>query len=285
MGSQIAWQTAFHGHHVTVYDPFEEALERSKSLHQEYAELFVEEGKGTQEEADAALERISYSSDMEAAFKDADLVCESIPEDLKIKKEFWGDVSEIVSEDTILTTNSSSLAPSDLVEVIKDPARFAAMHFFCVVWEKPLVEVMPHKTTSDATFDTIVDMVGKIGLSAIPLKVEHPGYVINSLIIPWVSAALKLHFFGVADYKMVDRVWMTHNMSPVVEGPFALVDTMGMNVVYHVIKNAAETDPDMATVAEKLKEQYLDKGKLGVSSGEGFYTYPNPEYLDENFLK
>lgn len=284
MGSQISWQTSFNGFRVTVYDPFEKGLETGKQLHQTYAETFVQQGRGTQEEVNAALKRISYTTNMKEAFLNADLVSESVPEDIKIKKEFWRDVSRIVREDTILTSNTSSLVPSDLVDVIKDPSRFVSMHFFSVVWEKPLGEVMPHKGTSQKTFNEVVDFVGEIGLSPIPIKVEYPGYVINALLIPWLFAALKLHFLDVADFKLVDKVWMTQNMDPVVLGPFAQADAMGLNVVYHVTKNAGELDTEMAIVAKGLKEQYLDKGKTGVNSGEGFYKYPNPEYKSPSFL-
>ncbi len=285
MGSQISWQTAFNGFDVTVYDPFEKGLEAGKGLHQTYAKAFVEEGRGTQEQVQAALKRISYSTNMENAFANADLVSESVPEDIKIKKEFWHDVSRIVRDDTILTTNTSSLLPSDLVDVIKDPSRYLAMHFFSIVWEKPLGEVMPHKGTDPKIFDIVVDHVGKMGLVQIPIKVEYPGYIINALLIPWLFAAFKLHFLGVADFKLVDKVWMTQNMNPEVAGPFGQADAMGLNVVYHVIKNAGETDPELAIVAKELKEQYLDQGKTGVNAGEGFYKYPNPAYIDPSFLK
>ncbi|MBP6057162.1 MAG: hypothetical protein KA524_01835 [Nitrosomonas sp.] len=284
MGSQISWQTAFNGFTVKVYDPFEKGLENGKQLHQNYAKKFVEEGRGTQEEVNAALGRIAYTTNIEEAFANADLISESVPEDVKIKKEFWHNVSRIAREDAILTSNSSSFVPSNWVDEIKGPDRFLAMHFFSIVWEKPLTEVMAHGGTNKESFNTVVDFVGKIGLSPVPINVEYPGYVINSLFIPWLFAALKLHFLDIVNYKMVDKVWMVQNMSKTVMGPFAQMDEAGLNVVYHVTKNAAATDPELAIVAEQLKEQYLDKGKTGVNSGEGFYKYPNPEFENPSFF-
>ncbi len=284
MGSQISWQTAFNGFTVEVYDPFEKGLENGKQLHQNYAKIFVEEGRGTQEEVNATLGRIAYTTNIEEAFANADLISESVPEDVKIKKEFWHNVSRIAREDAILTSNSSSFVPSNWMDEIKGPDRFLAMHFFSIVWEKPLTEVMAHGGTNKESFNTVVDFVGKIGLSPVPINVEYPGYVINSLLIPWLFAALKLHFLGIVNYKMVDKVWMVQNMSKTVMGPFAQMDETGLNVVYHVTKNAEATDPELAIVAEQLKEQYLDKGKTGVNSGEGFYKYPNPEFKNPSFF-
>ncbi len=119
----------------------------------------------------------------------------------------------------------------------------------------------------------------------IPFKKEQTGYVTKSLLIPWRKAALKLHFKGVADYKLVDKVWMVPNGGSQGKGPFGFMNEFGLNVCYHIAEDEAATDPEMAEVARRLKKEYLDQGILGMAAGEGFYKYSNPEYKNPDFLK
>jgi 3-hydroxyacyl-CoA dehydrogenase len=119
---------------------------------------------------------------------------------------------------------------------------------------------------------------------ALPLRKEQSGYITNSLIIPWVTAALKLWADDVADYQTIDKTWLIGVKSTFV--PFAFLDIAGLNTAYNITSAMAQAqaDPVLAQAARRLKEHYIDKGKLGVASGEGFYKYPNPAFLDKSFL-
>lgn len=135
LGSQIAWQTAFNGFNVIVYDAFEEGIEKSKNFHKVFSNLFLKERGATQDEIDASLARLSYTTDMVEAVKDADLVSESVPENIEIKKAFWSKMSKLAPEKTIFTTNSSTTVPSFYAKETGRPEKFCALHFANGIWD------------------------------------------------------------------------------------------------------------------------------------------------------
>jgi len=284
MGSQVAWQMAFHGKEVTVYDAIPAGLENGKELHGKYAEHFIGQRGATQDQIDDAFARLTYTSDLEEAVHDADLVSESVPESLAIKESFWRDASRHAPEQTVFTTNSSTLAPSSLVGFVDRPEKFLALHFAIGVWDSNIGEVMGHPGTDAQVFDDVLVFAEEIGLVPIPIRKEQSGYVINSLLVPWCTAALDLQVRGVSDFESIDRTWMITLQTGM--GPFGMMDRMGLGVVYHVAKLIGETTPntDALESARYLDENYIQKGHLGVASGQGFYQYPNPAYEQPGFI-
>ena len=129
LGSQIAWQTAFSGFNVIVYDAFEKGLENCKSFHKTYADLFLNQRGVTQKEIDETLKRLSYTTNLAEAVKDCDIISESIPENVDIKIKFYSDLAKVAPEKTIFTTNSSSTVPSMYAEATGRPAKFVGLHF------------------------------------------------------------------------------------------------------------------------------------------------------------
>jgi len=129
LGSHIAWQTAFMGFNVIVYDAFEKGLVTSKSFHNQFAELFETTRGASKEEIEQTLSRISYTTDLTAAVKDADLINESVPENVDIKKEFYQALAKVAPGKTIFTTNSSTTLPSDYAALTGHPKKFLALHF------------------------------------------------------------------------------------------------------------------------------------------------------------
>ena len=198
LGSQIAWQIAFHGFKVTVYDAFENGLEKCKAFLKEYAELFISKRGATKQEIDDTLNRLSYTTYLQEAVYDADLLSESIPEIIKLKKKFYTDLGNIAPEKTIFTTNTSSTIPSLYADASGRPGKLLALHFANGIW-----------------------------------------------------------------------------------------DAVGLSTVYHALDGLATTlnDPIQRKRADWLKENFVDKGKIGRSTGEGFYTYPNPRFEEPDFLK
>jgi 3-hydroxybutyryl-CoA dehydrogenase len=165
------------------------------------------------------------------------------------------------------------------------PEKFLALHFANPVWKANIAEIMGHQGTSKEVFDIVVDFARSIGLVPIPIYKEQPGYVLNSLLVPWLTAAETLYFDGVADFKSIDKTWMISTGSPI--GPFGIIDIIGMQTLYNVImlRYKQTGDESFLRRAKIIKEQYIDKGKLGIAAGEGFYKYPNPEYQRPDFLK
>ena len=285
LGSQIAWQTAFSGFNVTVFDAFEKGLEASKVYHQQYAELFLKTRGASQDEIDQTMARLSYTTDLARAVKDADIVSESIPEKLEIKQSFYQDLGKVAPEKTIFTTNSSTITPSEIVAAVDRPEKFLALHFANGIWDANVAEIMGHPGTDAVVFDQVVEFARTIGMVPVPIHKEHPGYVLNSLLIPLLSAAGTLYINGVADFDSIDKTWMISTGSKM--GPFGVMDIIGLQTIYDIEMLLGEkfSDKAMLARAEFYKNNFIDKGKIGVKSGEGFYKYPDPAYSDPGFLK
>jgi 3-hydroxyacyl-CoA dehydrogenase len=284
MGSQVAWQMAFHGKDVTVYDAIPAGLEKGKALHREYAEDFIRQRGATQDQVDATFARLSYTTDLATAVQDADLISESVPEAMSIKESFWHDASTHAPARTVFTTNTSTLPPSALAAFVDRPQNFLALHFAIGVWEANIGEVMCHPGTDTAVFERTLTFAEEIGLVPIPIRKEQSGYIINSLLVPWCTAALELLVRGVSDVESIDRTWMITLHTGI--GPFAMMDRMGIGVVHHVAQLIGETAPDSPALesARYLDEHLIQKGHLGVVSGEGFYRYPDPAYARPEFI-
>ena len=125
----------------------------------------------------------------------------------------------------------------------------------------------------------------RIGMLPLPLHKEQPGYILNSLLVPLIGAALDLYVNEVADVETIDKTWMVATGAPV--GPFGILDVVGVTTAYNINKIAAEKtqDANRIKVMKYLEENFINKNKLGVATGEGFYTYPNPAFQKKDFLK
>ena len=135
-----------------------------------------------------------------------------------------------------------------------------------------------------SVFDRLLMFAEEIGLVPIPIRKEQNGYIINSLIVPWCTAALDLLVRDVSDFQSIDRTWMIALQSDM--GPCGMMDRMGLGVVYHVAKVIGETTPNTQALeyARYIDEQFIQKGRLGVASGQGFYSYPNPAFAQPGFI-
>jgi 3-hydroxyacyl-CoA dehydrogenase len=285
LGSQIAFQTAFHGYAVMVYDISDDILEKSKTTFKKLGASYKADLNASQKQIDETMERLSFSSDLEKAVANVDLVIESVPEDPSIKKDFYKKLAAVAPEKTIFASNSSTMLPSQFAESTGRPAQFAALHFANEIWKHNTAEIMGHPGTDADVFNTLVAFTKSIGMVALPLKKEQPGYIVNSLLVPLLVAGLDLLVRGVADVHTIDKTWMVATGAPT--GPFAILDVVGITTAYNINKMKAEKtgDSDKQKVVDYLKEHFIDKGKLGVATGEGFYTYPNPSFKDADFLK
>ncbi|MGV8852271.1 MAG: 3-hydroxyacyl-CoA dehydrogenase [Rhodoglobus sp.] len=270
LGSQIAFQTAFSGFTVVAYDINDEVVEKARSRFAGLADTYVEDKVAGSEggKAQEALGRVRFSSDLADAVKDADLVIEAIPEILDLKKSTYSELGKLAPEHTIFATNSSTLLPSDMKDSTGRPAKFLALHFANQIWKFNTAEVMGTSDTDPAVFDTVVDFASEIGMVPIPIHKEKAGYVLNSLLVPFLNAAAELAADGYAEPADVDNTWRIATGAPM--GPFQIFDVIGLITPYNVMSHG---DDKTKKFAEWMKAEYIDKGYLGVASGRGFYTY------------
>jgi 3-hydroxybutyryl-CoA dehydrogenase len=169
----------------------------------------------------------------------------------------------------VFATNSSTLLPSQLSAATGRPDRFLALHFANHIWRQNTAEVMGSPETDPAVFDRVLAFATEIGMVPIPVRKEQPGYVLNSLLVPLLGAAAQLVLRGVAEPETVDATWRIGTGAPM--GPFQIIDVVGLRTV-HAISSASD-DEGAQLWAAYLQEHYLDHGKFGVESGEGFYRY------------
>lgn len=285
LGYQIAFQTAFHGYQVTVYDINEEVLEKAKSKFEILAKAFQKDLHATDEQLEATFKRLLYTSDLAQAVQDSDLLIEAAPENPAIKIAFYEELAKVAPEKTIFATNSSTLLPSQFAQDTGRPQKFLALHFANEIWKHNTAEIMGHPDTDPQVFGAVVEFAKSIGMVALPLHKEQAGYIVNSLLVPLLSAATDLLVNEVADVETIDKTWMVATGAPT--GPFGILDIVGITTAYNINKMSAEAteDPIKIKTVAYLKEHFIDKNKLGVATGEGFYTYPNPAYQAPDFLK
>lgn len=269
LGSQIAYQSAFKGFPVTVYDIDDDALATArKRFDKLVATYHAEVPGGADGAAEAALDGLTLTTDLGQAAADADLIVEAIPEILELKRQTYQKLAALAPAKTIFATNSSSLLPSDLKDATGRPDRFLAMHFANKIWFSNIAEVMGTSETDPKVFQEVVAFAEAIGMVPIEIHKEKAGYVLNTLLIPFLRAALELVAGGYAEPGDVDNTWRIGTGAPA--GPFQIYDIIGLRTPYNIMIHG---DDEAQQLATWLKNNYIDKGNLGLESGQGFYKY------------
>lgn len=280
LGSQIAFQIAYSGFKVTVFDINDEALVKAQRSMVTLTKSYERDMEVTDLELKEALSNLIYTTNLETASKEADLIIEAIPEIKELKINLYKQLATIAPESTIFATNTSTFLPSDFAAETGRPDKFLALHFANQIWLNNTAEIMGTAETDPDVFETIVAFSKNIGMIPLPLYKEQRGYILNSLLVPLLKSAEDLLVNEVANPETIDKTWMIATKSP--RGPFGILDIVGLNTAYNIALSK-DTD-DSKKIAHFLKENYLDKGHLGIQSGQGFYTYPNPSYLEKDFL-
>jgi 3-hydroxybutyryl-CoA dehydrogenase len=282
MGQQIGLQCAMHAFNVVLYDIAPEALQIASAQIKAYTDGLVGQNRLTHHEAETAQARIRYTTNPQDA-AEADLVSESVPEDPALKAKVFAQFNQICPPRAIFTTNTSTLIPSMYADATGRPGQFAALHFHGYVWDSNVVDIMPHPGTSQETVQVLLAFAKKIGQIPILLQKESYQYVFNAMLGAWNTAALKLATDGVASVEDIDRAWMGVMKTPI--GAFGIMDFVGLKTVWDITEYWANVtgDVQLRIHADFLK-RYIDQGWLGVKSGKGFYTYPDPAYARPGFV-
>lgn len=278
LGSRVALQAAISGYQVSVYDIDPNAFENSKKTMSKILYQLKKEGIVNQGIFIDILARIHFTLDAQESVYEADIINESVIEDLEIKRKIWTQFGEIAPKKTIFTTNTSFLLPSMMASFSGRPEKFCAFHFHDVFYSR-VVDIMPHLGT-DPSIIPILEVFGK-SLNQVPVlvKKENHGYIFNSMLMAFVGAAGKLLTGDVAEISDIDKSWMVNFHMPM--GPFGILDSIGLDTAWHVTRNL----PDKSSQAfAALLKTYIEAGKLGEKSGEGFYSYPKPAYREDEFL-
>ncbi len=285
MGQQIGFQCAGHGLDVALYDVAPGALESARGRIDAYGEGLVAAGVIGADVRDSALARITMTTDASEAAADADLLSEAVPEDPELKGRVLAEFDALCPPRTIFATNTSTLLPSQFAKVTGRPDRVIALHFHLPVWVTNLADVMPHGGTRREVTERVLEFARQIGQVPIELHREHHGYVFNAMYTALNREAITMAEQGVASIEDIDRAWMLVSKWP--HGPFGALDTVGLDTAWQITDywaHALPGDLQLRRNADFLKA-YIDRGELGVKSGKGFYSYPNPAFSRPGFIE
>lgn len=299
LGSQIAYQSAYCGFDVTIWLRSEGSIGRTQpkidKLHDTYANalklMTTPEGKSAAnwcnglaspdsfhyEECvkanDKAYASLKLELDLAKALDDADLVIESLAEDPEAKTEFYKLAAPLMPEKTVIVTNTSTLLPSMFAEATGRPEKYLALHFANSIWHGNTAEVMNHAGTDQVYYDQVVEFAKAINMVPLCLHKEQPGYILNSLLVPFLNSGLSLWANNISDPETIDKTWRIATGSPL--GPFQILDVVGITTAYNINMMQPGHD-DISTVYGKICSRLkamIDENKLGVAAGEGFYKY------------
>lgn len=241
----------------------------------------VERGKMEASVKDQILSLIHFTND-EAEVADTDLVIESIIEDLDTKAALFKRLEGIVREDTILTTNTSTLSVTALMSVCKKRSRVAGLHFFNPAPTMALVEIIHAFETSEDTVRQLTKFVEKVGKDPVLVQ-DTTGFIVNRLLTPYMLNAIRLLETGTGTIDAIDKAMMLGAAHPM--GPFALADYIGLDVVKAMAENcyADARSSDLAT--PHTLQRLVQLGYLGRKTGRGFYDYSQKPPVPNSDLK
>ena len=232
LGSQIALQSAYCGFDVTIWLRSEGSIERAKPKLERFKNIYIdtleqmktdpsaycrglskktdlsaEELDELKKQAQDAYDSLTLTNSYEEAAADADLIIEAIAENPEQKITFYQKLAKYMDEKTILVTNSSTLLPSMFAEYTGRPEKYLSLHFANTIWKNNTAEVMGHPGTEQEYYDQVVEFAEAINMIPLKLKKEQPGYILNSLLVPFLSAAEALLANDVSDHETIDKTY------------------------------------------------------------------------------
>ena len=306
LGTQIGLMCAYVGKDVTFWLRSESSVGRTTPKLERYGELMITDlltakaligspmgkfvyPKGLIRDWEAATpeciddlvakakerfaDNIHIELDLAKALADADVVIEAMAEDPKAKVSIYTDMKDLMPEKTVLLTNSSTLLPSMFAEYTGRPEKYLALHFANTIWKNNTAEVMGHPGTDPKIYDETVKFADEINMIPLQLHKEQPGYILNSMLVPFLSSAQALLATGVADFETIDKTWELATGAPA--GPFKILDIVGLETAYNInqMKPDAAIEGSVSNLIGKLLKEKIDKGETGVNAGKGFYDY------------
>jgi enoyl-CoA hydratase/3-hydroxyacyl-CoA dehydrogenase len=265
---------ALAGYQVHLRDINEEFVQNGYDQIEWSLGKLAEKDQISDDEADAALERVTTYVDMADSVADADVVIEAVPEKMDIKKDVYTELEAAAPDHTVFATNTSSLSITELSEVTERPTQFCGMHFFNPPVRMQLVEVISGAETSEETMDLISDLAEAMGKTPVRVHKDSPGFIVNRILVPLMNEAAWAVESGDATVAEVDSTTKYGIGLPM--GSFELADQVGIDVGYHVLEYMHEVLGD-AYEPCPLLEQKVEAEELGKKTGKGFYDYEDGE--------
>ena len=306
LGSQIGLMCAYVGKDVTFWLRSAGSVERTQPKIERYSGLMMNDLLGAKALIGSPMGRLTYPRglirdwdsvtaesidalatqakenfsknihielELAKALADADVVIEAMAEEPKAKIDIYTVMKDLLPEKTVLLTNSSTMLPSTFAPYTGRPAKYLALHFANTIWKNNTAEVMGHAGTDPEIYKETVKFAEEINMIPLQLHKEQPGYILNSMLVPFLTAAQALLATGVSDHETIDRTWELATGAPA--GPFKILDIVGLETAYNInqMKPEAQVDGSVSNLIGKLLKEKIDKGETGVNAGAGFYKY------------
>lgn len=269
MGAGIAEVVALAGNDVTVVESTEALAEAARGRIDTSLRRAVKAGRATEEQARAALARISLVTDLDA-LADRELVIEAVPEDERIKTDLFGRLDAIVRPGVLLATNTSSIPITRIAAATGRPDRVVGIHFFNPVPVLPLVEIVAGPLTGATTVDEAEEFARSLGKRTIRAK-DRAGFVVNALLVPYLLSAIRMVEAGHATPEDIDAGMVAGANHPM--GPLALTDLIGLDTTAAVAESMYAEFKEPLYAPPPLLLRMVEAGLLGRKSGRGFFSY------------
>lgn len=264
LGRRIALMFSTRGGEVRIFDQSADQREAAT----QYVDDTIDEtlkiiGKGV-------AGKVIPASTLADAVAGAWLVVEAVPERLDIKIPLWGEIDAAAADDAIFATNSSSYASSTMIENVRNPERMCNMHFYMPPMSNA-VDLMSDGETARDVLDSLLTLLPEFGIHPFEAHRESTGFIFNRIWAAIKRESLEVVAEGVSTPQDIDEMFKINWHMPT--GPFAMMDSVGLDVVLDIENHYAAENPNLPTGPRELLERYVDDGKLGRKTGEGFYTY------------
>jgi len=283
MGWQIGLQCSSHGFPVAFHDISPDSLQLAMHSVKEELGRKAAVSETTPNEERVILGRITTTTDLVEAASGVDLVIEAVPERLELKREVFGRLDGICADHAILATNSSSIRVSKIEGATCRPDRVLNMHFYSGPWRRSIVELMRGTSTSDDTMRRAREFAEAIGMTPLVVLRESTGFIFNRVWRAVKRECLHLVDKGVASFEDVDRAWIC--LYGTETGPFGMMDRVGLDVVRDIEMVYYGESGDERDRPPRVLLEKIERGELGVKTGKGFYSYPDPAFRDSSWLR
>lgn len=306
LGSQIAFQSAYCGYEVVIWLRSEESKTRTQPKLDKLKETYIEtielmnsnnkeswamgiaeldnfDYKNCLEKVENAYNNITLEVDIKKALENADLVIESMAENTEQKIAFYKKIAPVLEEKTVLVTNSSTLLPSTFAKYTGRPSKYMSLHFANSIWKNNISEIMAQDLTDEKYFNDVIEFAKSIRMIPLPVMHEKSGYLLNSMLVPFLLSAMDLVANGISDPASIDKAWTVGTGAP--NGPFQIIDTVGLETAKNIVEQYQKVPGLINPLLKKMMlpynykgmlkilNNYINEGKLGKSTKEGFYKY------------
>jgi 3-hydroxybutyryl-CoA dehydrogenase len=275
MGQQISLQLTAHGSRILLVDPDDGARQRAEAYIRDTGQALAESGTLDQR-ASTSIDRVTMVDRFEGNLGQCWLVLEAVPERMDLKRDLFARLSSDVDAETILATNSSSFRSGLLADVTEHPERLMNIHFLNHPWMRPAVELMTSGHTDEAHLGNVYTFLRNSGLYPVLVKGESTGFLFNRIWRAIKKESLKVVAGDHGTPEDIDRFWCMSTGLKM--GPFALMDRVGLDVVLDIERHYASESGDPNDEPPAFLLEMVERGQLGMKSGQGFYDYPDPPF-------